>query len=240
MKAYWKVGELAELTGLTIRTLRYYDQIQLFSPSEFTASGHRLYTKSDLTTLQQILSLKQMGLSLDDIKEMMKSKDEHSASNIIETQMERVKRDIQIQQNLLNELEITLEIIRSKNKMPIKEITDLLGAMKLYQDKYLTKEQLDSIKDFYNKADKDELKDAERKFKTVLEEIRVEMDKGTPSSNDKVRQLAEEWNSMLRSITINDSDIWRQAEKFHAENPNNELQFGMDSRIYQYIQEALK
>src|SRR5690625_150622 len=240
MKAYWKIGELAELTGLTIRTLRYYDQIQLFSPSEYTASGHRLYTKSDLTTLQQILSLKQMGLSLDDIKEMMKNKDEDSATSIIETQMERVKRDIQIQQNLLSELEVTLEIIRSKKMMPVKEITELLGAMKLYQEKYLTKEQLDSIKDFYNKADKAELKDTGKKFKTSLEEIRVEMDKGTPSSNAKVRELAEEWSSMLRYITINDADIWRQAEKFHAENPDNELQFGMDSRIYQYIQEALK
>src|SRR5690625_4390857 len=196
MKTYWKIGELAVLTGLTIRTLRYYDQIQLFSPSEYTASGHRLYTKSDLTNLQQILSLKQMGLSLDDIKELMENKDENAAENIIETQMERVKRDIQIQQNLLNELEITLEIIRSKTMLSIKEITALLGAMKLYQEKYLTREQLNRIKEFYKKADKDELKIAENKFKKILEELRVEMDKGTPSSDTKVKKLAGEWSSI--------------------------------------------
>ena len=40
MKEYWKVGEVAELTGLTIRTLRYYDQICLFSPSQYTAVSY--------------------------------------------------------------------------------------------------------------------------------------------------------------------------------------------------------
>jgi len=151
-----------------------------------------------------------------------------------------VKKDIQIQQNLLNELEITIEIIRSKKMMSVKEITDLLAAMKLYQEKYFTKEQLDSIKDFYTKMDKDERKAAEKNFNTILDKIRVEKDKGTPASNSKVRRLAKEWSSMLRSITIGDADIRKQAERFHAETPDNELQFGMDGEIYQYIQEALK
>ncbi|MCP1156581.1 MerR family transcriptional regulator [Bacillus infantis] len=240
MKEYWKVGELAELTGLTIRTLRYYDQIQLFSPSEHTESGHRLYTKSDLTNLQQILSLKQMGLSLDDIKEVMKDREENSAINIIETQIVRLRMDIKVQQNLLNELEITAKIIRSKKNVSVIELTELLGAMKLYQGKYFTNEQFDSIRDFYNKVDKDDLNDAEKKFKVILEEIRVEMAGGTPPSNAKVRKLAEEWRKILQSITINDSEIWKQAERFHQENPGNDLQYGLDGEIYQYIQKALK
>ncbi|GAY78239.1 transcriptional regulator, MerR family [Sporolactobacillus inulinus] len=240
MKEYLKVGELAELTGLTIRTLRYYDQIQLFSPSEYTESGHRLYTKSDLTNLQQILSLKQMGLSLDDIKEVMEDREKNSAINIIETQIDRLRRDIQVQQNLLNELELTANVIRSKKMVSVKDITELLGAMKMYQEIYFSKQQLESIRDFYNKIDKDDLKGAEKKFKTILEEIRVEMDNGTPPSNAKVRKLAEEWRKILHSITINDSEIWKQAERFHQENPDNDLQYGLDGEIYQYIQGALK
>src|SRR5690625_2750261 len=91
MKEFWKVGELATLTGLTIRTLRYYDQINLFSPSEYTKSGHRLYTKSDLTRLQQILALKQIGLSLDDIQAVITNEEINSATEIIETQIARIK-----------------------------------------------------------------------------------------------------------------------------------------------------
>lgn len=66
MKRHWKVGELAKLTGLTIRTLRFYDQIGLFSPSAHSDSGHRLYNEADLSRLQQILSLKELGLSLEE------------------------------------------------------------------------------------------------------------------------------------------------------------------------------
>jgi DNA-binding transcriptional MerR regulator len=73
MKRQWKVGELANLTGLIVRTLRYYDQIGLFSPSDRSESGHRLYNKSDLSRLQKILSLKQIGLSLEDVQSVLAS-----------------------------------------------------------------------------------------------------------------------------------------------------------------------
>ena len=64
----WKVGELAERTGLTVRTLHHYDAIGLLSPSGRTGSnhgsGHRLYTAADVARLQQILSLKMLGFSI--------------------------------------------------------------------------------------------------------------------------------------------------------------------------------
>ena len=58
MKRNWKVGELAKQTGLTVRTLRFYDQIGLFSPSGKTESGHRLYDESDLSRLRRLYRLK--------------------------------------------------------------------------------------------------------------------------------------------------------------------------------------
>src|SRR5690606_37621356 len=95
MKEYWKIGELASLTGLTIRTLRYYDQIDLLPPSQYTESGHRLYTKTDLALLQQILALKQMGFSLDDIKTVITNKEKGFAINIIESQITRCDRQVE-------------------------------------------------------------------------------------------------------------------------------------------------
>lgn len=70
MKLEWKVGELAKLAGLTVRTLRYYDQIGLL-PSGHTDSGHSIYTESDIARLQLILSMKELGLSLDQIKSVV-------------------------------------------------------------------------------------------------------------------------------------------------------------------------
>lgn len=240
MKEYWKVGELATLTGLTIRTLRYYDQIELFSPSQYTESGHRLYTKSDLSTLQQILALKQIGLSLDDIKTVIANKEKGFATNIIETQITRIKRDIQVQQNLLNELESALKTIRSKKTMSVEEVTKLLGAMKMYQEKYFTKNQLDMMKNYYEQYDEDTLKEVEKEFNMILKKIQFEKENGTLPNSSKVQALAKKWGDIVYSFIGDDHDLRKRTEKFHAENPDNDLRFGMDAELYKYIQEALE
>src|SRR6516165_8300270 len=71
----WKVGELAERTGLTVRALHHYDAMGLLSPSGRTesahGSGHRLYTAADIARLQQVVSLKQLGFSLEQIREYL-------------------------------------------------------------------------------------------------------------------------------------------------------------------------
>jgi DNA-binding transcriptional MerR regulator/uncharacterized glyoxalase superfamily protein PhnB len=62
-----KVGELAEATGLTVRTLHYYDEIGLLSASERTEAGHRLYTATDVERLYRICLLRRLGLPLGEI-----------------------------------------------------------------------------------------------------------------------------------------------------------------------------
>lgn len=66
-----KINEVAKLTGVTTRTLHYYDEIGLLKPSEVTSAGYRLYNDEALETLQQILFFRELEFSLDDIKEIM-------------------------------------------------------------------------------------------------------------------------------------------------------------------------
>ncbi|MFF7725427.1 MerR family transcriptional regulator [Streptomyces sp. NPDC008001] len=63
----WKVGPLAEASGLTVRTLHHWDTIGLLSPSQRSAGGHREYTEDDLIRLYQVLALRSLGLSLETI-----------------------------------------------------------------------------------------------------------------------------------------------------------------------------
>lgn len=55
-----KINEVAKLTGVTVRTLHYYDEIGLLTPSEITESGYRLYDETSLADLQQILFLENL------------------------------------------------------------------------------------------------------------------------------------------------------------------------------------
>ncbi|GAB2725595.1 MerR family transcriptional regulator [Kitasatospora kifunensis] len=63
----WKVGTLAEASGLTVRTLHHWDQIGLLSPSRRTAAGHREYAEQEVIRLYQVLALRRLGLGLETI-----------------------------------------------------------------------------------------------------------------------------------------------------------------------------
>ncbi len=65
-----RIGELAERTGLTPRTIRYYEQLGLLGPSERSGGGFRYYTASEEERLQKITMLKQLGLSLEEIRDV--------------------------------------------------------------------------------------------------------------------------------------------------------------------------
>lgn len=67
----WKVGELATTSGLTVRTLHHYDRIGLVRPGARTSSGHRLYSEADVQRLYQVLALRQLGLGLEKIAQVL-------------------------------------------------------------------------------------------------------------------------------------------------------------------------
>lgn len=69
------ISQVAELTGISTRTLQYYDEIGLLRPSELTESGYRLYDDEALQKLQQILFFKELGFKLKEIKEILQKPD---------------------------------------------------------------------------------------------------------------------------------------------------------------------
>src|SRR5918992_700675 len=71
MGRLYRVGELAEVTGVSIRTLHHYDQIGLLRPSDHSEGGYRLYSEEDLLRLQQVLTLRYLGFSLKQIRELL-------------------------------------------------------------------------------------------------------------------------------------------------------------------------
>ena len=70
---FMTVGEVAKKIGVTVRTLQYYDKEGFLSPSAESEGGRRLYTDKDVVMLHQIISLKSLGFSLNDIKHRFNS-----------------------------------------------------------------------------------------------------------------------------------------------------------------------
>ena len=69
------ISQVAKLTGVSIRTLQYYDEIGLLKPSKLTAAGYRMYDDNALQILQQILFFKELGFPLKEIKEILEKPD---------------------------------------------------------------------------------------------------------------------------------------------------------------------
>ncbi|HEY2765788.1 MAG TPA: MerR family transcriptional regulator [Pseudonocardiaceae bacterium] len=70
-RATWRVGELAERTGLTVRALHHYHEIGLLVPSLRTHAGHRCYAEADVQRLHRILALRGFGFSLAEIGQVL-------------------------------------------------------------------------------------------------------------------------------------------------------------------------
>ncbi|MBM6545837.1 MerR family transcriptional regulator [Janibacter sp. YIM B02568] len=68
----WRIGDVAERTGLSVRTLRHYDEIGLITPSDRTPGGFRLYTDADLADLLLIRRMKPLGYTLEEMGEVLR------------------------------------------------------------------------------------------------------------------------------------------------------------------------
>ena len=105
-QGFMTVGEVAKKMGVTVRTLQYYDKEGLLSPSAESEGGRRLYTDKDLIRLHQIISLKSLGFSLDDIKERLISLETPAdVANALTEQADDIRQKIEQLQASLSAIE---------------------------------------------------------------------------------------------------------------------------------------
>lgn len=103
MERTWRIGEVAERTGVTRRTLRHYDELGLLVPSARSSSDYRLYDEADLVRLLQIQSLKALGLNLAEIGRALA--DPHlDATATLTAHRESLARRIAAEQQLADRL----------------------------------------------------------------------------------------------------------------------------------------
>src|SRR5947199_3069727 len=111
-----KVGELARRTGLTVRTLHHYDEINLLKPSLHTEAGHRLYTARDVARLQQVLSLRQLGFSLEEVRACL-DRPGFEPLEVIRRHAARLREQIASQRRLCARLEALAAHLRAAEEV---------------------------------------------------------------------------------------------------------------------------
>lgn len=129
-KDFFTTGQFAKKAGVTLRTLRYYDKIGLLKPTSYNELGHRLYTKEDFGNLQKILTLKFIGLSLDEIGDIMKydliSK---GFKKSLEIQKEIIEEKARQMQNIVKAIDETLNMMEDDDKVNWDKFINIISLI---------------------------------------------------------------------------------------------------------------
>ncbi len=134
---YMTVGEVAKKIGVTVRTLQYYDKEGLLSPSAESEGGRRLYTEKDLVMLHQIISLKSLGFSLDDIKHRFISLETpaHVATALTE-QADSIREKIERLTASSTAIEQLKGEVLQMQAVNFKKYADIIANLQMNNDSY--------------------------------------------------------------------------------------------------------
>ena len=236
---------MARRTGLTVRTLHHYDAIGLLKPSGHSEAGYRLYTAADVARLQQVLSLRQLGFSLDQIRACLDSAD-FSPLQIIELHLERVREQMQTQRRLHERLEALAARLRAAGTVSADEFLGTIEEMTMLealQEKYFTPEQLRTIKERGEAAGHEQLERMQEAWAMLIADLRAAMERGTDVADPAVQALARRWQDLLHESTGGDKQIALAMKRLWEEQGDRlTAQFGSqyDSRpVWDYVRQAI-
>lgn len=210
-KDIFTIGECMQKSGVSIRTLRYYDSIDLLKPSDYTEGGHRLYSKEDLAKLQKIKSLQFLGFTLQDIKSMLQRntasgseiwKSLHEQKHIFEEKIHEIT-------NVLSNLDHLMETIEGEETINIHIFCLMLQRLifaedtnKWFED-HFSKSTADELLNI-NKSDEIEL---DKRWSTLLTEINYLAFAGVGPSNKRSQLTIDSLMKLMNDTTKGNLDI---------------------------------
>lgn len=198
-----KISEVAKLTGITVRTLHYYDEIGLLKPSEITESGYRLYSKDSLETLQQILFFRELDFPLNEIKEIMTNPN-YNKREALNKQKELLVKKRQRIDSLIGLINNTIE---GDNNMSFKEfdMKDIEESKKKYAKE--VKERWGNT-DAYKECEEKTNNYSENQWGAINKESSEILKAfgqyiGCDPGSAEVQDLVEKWRSHISSSFYN-------------------------------------
>lgn len=235
----WKVGELARRTGLSVRTLHWYDEIGLLTPSYHSETGHRLYTPEDVARLQQILALRQLGLALEEVRACLDDAD-FSPLTLMETHLCRLREQIDVQRRLCERLESIAARLRSAEMVSVEDLLQTIEDMNMFE-KYYTPEQLEQLKERSRQVGEERIRQAETEdWPQLLTAVRSEMDKGSDPASAPVQVLARRWMALMHEFTGGDPGIEKSLRgMYQQEQTIHGMEVAAMRPMMEYMQKAI-
>lgn len=133
------IKKLAKASGVSVRTLRYYDQIDLLKPAYYGDNHYRYYKQEQALRLQQILFYRELGLALSDIKALL-SRDSFDTLQTLRAHRKKLNQDLNHTKALIKTLEKTISHLEDNQMLKLEEIFEgFTREQQAYYDDYLMK-----------------------------------------------------------------------------------------------------
>lgn len=240
---HYRVGQVAALTGVSIRTLHHYDSIGLLYPSQRLESGRRLYSSADLLTLQQILTLRYLGFELRQIRELLHRSDfDLIASLGIQRGVvrDRVAELQRIDASLNQLLEHRLASggwdwnLVMEASATVQRGLEQKGAK---MDDYYTPEEIrHQARELARGTSGEELQALERQWRELLRDVHANLD--LPPESPKARELAARWDRIheeARPLFQGKEKLWQSLGRSHLDGQYDHIEEAGHAEDYAFI-----
>ncbi len=225
-----KIDEVPKQTRISVRTLHYYDEIGLLSPSHRTETGHRLYIDRDIIRLQQIMSLRQLGFSLEEIRECLENP-VFSLQKVIDLHRTQLREQLVVSHTLLNRLNAIAKGLQTTQSVSVEHLIKAMETMTMSEE-YFSPEQQEVLNARF--------REGEAKWQKLLTQIRTEMNKDTDLNNPIVQILARSWRSEMQTLIDGDLEIYKSLVRVYQREGIEAASLGtLDSATFEYILKAV-
>ena len=218
----YRASEFAALAGVTVRTLHHYDRAGLLKPTGRTGAGYRLYGARDFARLQQILTLKFIGLPLEEIKGLLARR----ALDLAETL--RLQREALTEKR--RQLDMALRAVREAEGVVARRggepdwdaFKKIVGVITMQHDtewmkKYYTEEQL---ADLAQRGTPEVLERGQREWQKLMGEVEAAAAEGLDPASERAQSLAARWEGLIEEFTGGDPGIRENLRRLYADQAN--------------------
>ncbi len=235
----WKIGEIVQRTGLTARTLHFYEEVGLIGPIARNTSGHRLYKRTDLFRLQQICSLRSLGIPLADMPKLLED-DRAQLTSQLRQQLQRLKsqrKAIEEFEERIFQLLDKLEADSISSHSLDETLFQTLESFTMYE-KYFSQQEIQDIHDFSHGDDNES--SVETAWNQWVEKMQLAIRSGASPKSEEVQALMSHWGEMLNHISgDNKSRIEIFNELLHKE-PQARKEHGIDDGLFEFMAKAIE
>ncbi|MCP2163684.1 DNA-binding transcriptional regulator, MerR family [Goodfellowiella coeruleoviolacea] len=219
MERLYKVGQLAEAAGLTVRTLHHYDRVGLVCPSARTHSGHRLYGEADVRRLYQVLALRQLGLPLEAIAEVLNG--EVPLEPLLTRHRDHVDEQVAAMRVLRAQLSTVLASLRTTNHADITDFLALIQKVTTVDEtvrKYFSQAQLAELAERREQQGEDSATRVQQQWQELIPRVQAAVEAGADPTTPEAQELAREWMSLLERFHGGDSGLRDSLYRMQADN----------------------